>query len=394
MEEIKDKVAIIGMGCSQFGEHWDKGPYELIVEACYEAFADAGVEPEEIQQAWLASVVSGFTGSRLSNALKLEYKPITRVENFCSGGTHALGNACYAVTSGVCDIALACGVEKLKDRAAGFAYSLPEPFDSSKTIPETPPANMFAQMALRYFKSRGWSLEEGKRVLAKISVKSHHNGTLSPKAHLRKVITEEQVMRAPMIIHPLGLFDCCTLSDGAAAAIVTRPDIAQHYRDDYVLVKALSFVSGAGEALLDADYDFIHIPENIQAAQKAYQQAGVKSPREEISLAEVHDCFSMHELMLYEELSFSPAGRAREDIEAGTFSLEGALPVNTDGGLKCFGHPLSASGLRMLYEIYKQLQGKAGPRQVKNARLGLTHNGGGLVGSYNTAVAIFGRPDR
>jgi len=391
MESIKDRVAIIGMGCTKFGELWDKGPYDLIVDACYEAFEDAGIKPKDIQAAWFASLVSGSTGSRLSNALKLEYIPITRVENFCSGGLHALANACYAVASGVCDIALACGVEKLKDRTTGFAMMNPEPMDSSKVIPETPPANMFAHIAIRYFNDRGWDIEEGKRILAQISVKSHHNGTFSPKAHLQREITVEDVLKAPMIIYPLGLYDCCGLSDGSAAAIVVRADMAKDFRDDYVLVKSFGFSSGAGQAILQDDYDFLHIQENIEAANRAYGQAGIKNPRKEINIAQVHDCFSIHELMLYEELGFSAKGKAREDVEAGTFALGGELPVNTDGGLKCFGHPLSASGLRMTYETYKQLQGKAGPRQVKNAKTGLVHNAGGMVGSLNASVSIFGR---
>lgn len=393
MESIKDKVAIIGMGCTKFGELWDKDPYNLIVDSCYEAFQDAGVEPKDIQAAWFGSLVSGFSGSRLSNALKLEYIPITRVENFCSGGLHALANVCYAVASGVYDIGLACGVEKLKDRASGFAIMNSEPIDSSKVIPETPPANMFAHIAVRYFHDHGWSIEEGKRILAQISVKSHHNGTLSPNAHLRQEITIEDVLKAPMIVYPLGLYDCCGLSDGSAAAIVVRADMAKDFRDNYVLVKGFGYCSGAGQAVLQDDYDFLHIQENIEAAKRAYLQAGIKNPRDEIDVAQVHDCFSIHELILYEELGFSPKGKGREDVEAGTFALNGKLPVNTDGGLKCFGHPISASGLRMTYETYKQLQEKAGPRQVKNARIGLTHNAGGMVGSLNSAVGIFGRKD-
>jgi acetyl-CoA C-acetyltransferase len=315
------------------------------------------------------------------------------VENFCSGGIHALANACYAVASGVCDIALACGVEKLKDRASGFAMVNPEPVDSSKVIPETPPANMFAHIAIRYFHNHGWGIEEGRRILAQISVKSHNNGILCPKAHLQQKISVEDVLKALMIVYPLGLYDCCGLSDGSAAAIVVRADMAKDFRDDYVLVKGFGFCSGAGQAILQDDYDFLHIQENIEAAKMAYLQAGIKNPRDEINLAQVHDCFSIHELVLYEELGFSPKGKAREDVEAGTFALDGELPVNTDGGLKCFGHPLSASGLRMTYEIYKQLQEKAGPRQVKNARIGLTHNAGGMIGSLNAAVGIFGRKD-
>jgi acetyl-CoA C-acetyltransferase len=393
MESIRDKVAIIGMGCTKFGELWDKGPYDLMVEACYEAFEDAGLEPKDIQAAWFASLFSGITGARLATALKLEYIPITRVENFCAGGLTGILNACYAVASGACDIALACGVEKLKDIPTSTGLATAEPFCSSKAVLDVAAPNMFAQLAVRNFHHRGWDFEEGKRILAQISVKSHHNGTLNPKAHLRREITVEQVLKAPMVVYPFGLYDCCGVSDGAAAAILVRANMAKDFRYDPVLIKGIGLDSGAGQPLLRDDDDFLHIQENITAARFAYEQAGIKDPRKEISVAEVHDCFSFHELLLYEELGFSPEGKVKEDVGSGIFTLEGDLPVNTDGGLKCFGHPTSASGIRMTYEIYKQLQEKAGPRQVKNARIGIAHNCGGFMGYFNAAVGVYGRKD-
>lgn len=393
MESIKDKVAIVGMGCTNFGELWDRGPYDLMVDACYEALEDAGLESKDIQAAWFATLFTGFTGARLATALKLEYIPISRVENYCSGGLTALGNACYAVASGAYDIVLACGVEKLKDAQNSIGWSSNEPFCSSKAVLNIPPPNMFAQLAMRNFYRRGWDLEKGKQILAQIAVKNHHNGTLNPKAHLRREITVEQVLKAPMIVSPYGLYDCCGVSDGAAAAIVVRSDMAKNFNKDYVLIKGVGFSSGAGQPLLQDDDDFIHIRENIVAARLAYEQAGIKDPRKEIDLGEVHDCFTFHELLLYEELGFSPAWKAPEDVEAGTFTLGGELPINTDGGLKCFGHPISASGLRMTYEIYKQLQEKAGPRQVKNARVGIAHNCGGFMGYFNAGVVVCGRND-
>jgi len=391
MESIKDKVAIIGMGCTKFGELWDKSPEDLMVDACYEAFEDAGLGPEDIQAAWFASLVSGCTGSRLAGALKLNYVPVSRVENFCCGGLDALRNACYGVASGAFDIVLAVGVEKLKDHYGGFGQFITSPFDSSKVEIDLPPVNFFAQFATRYFETYGITLDEGKRLLAKIAVKNHHNGTLSPKAHLRREITEEDVMKSPFISWPLSLFDCCGLSDGGAAAILTTPDIAKSLKKDYILVKGLGLANGNGEGLLGNDYGFVSMPENVQCARMAYDQAGISVPREEIDLAMVHDCFTIHEMIIYEDLGFSQRGKARDDIEAGTFHLDGELPVNTDGGLKCFGHPLSASGLRMTYEVYNQLLHRAGPRQVRNARLGLAHNLGGLPTYFNCAVGIFGR---
>ena len=197
-------------------------------------------------------------------------------------------------------------------------------------------------------------------------------------------------MKAPIVAWPLGLYDCCGVSDGAAVAIVTRSDMAKKFRSDPIYIKAMSIVSGARQGTMRQDYDFTHVEENVLASRQAYKEAGVKDPRKEISMAEVHDCFTIHELVLYEDLGFSPRGGAPEDINAGIYALKGDLPVNTDGGLKCFGHPLGATGLRMMYEVYKQLQGKAGPRQVKDPRLGLTHNQGGEPGSATVSVLIAG----
>ncbi|MBI2847209.1 MAG: acetyl-CoA acetyltransferase [Chloroflexi bacterium] len=392
MEGIKDRVAIVGMGCTKFGELWDKSPDDLMIDACWEAFEDAGVDPKDIQAAWVGSTMSGRRGTMLARPLKLEYIPITRVENACATATDAFRNACYAVAAGIYDVVLACGVEKLKD--TGFT-GLPGNLEiiTSEVTPPSPPPMQFAMAATRYFHHYGLSYEQGKRILAKIAVKNHHNGTLNPKAHFRREITEEQAINAPMIAWPLGLFDCCGVSDGSAAAIITRPDIAKNFKQDYILVKGLGIACGAQQAVLQNTYDYVHFQENVAAGELAYKEAGIKTPREEIDIAVVHDCFTITEMIIYEDLQWSPKGRAPEDVESGFFSLEGGLPVNTDGGLKCFGHPIGASGLRMIYEVYKQLQGKAGPRQVKNVRTGLTHNLGGSPGWFTSAVAIFGRRD-
>jgi acetyl-CoA C-acetyltransferase len=392
MEGIKDRVAIVGMGCTQFGELWDKSHRDLVVDACYEALEDAGIEPKDVQMAWYGSRETGFTGTQLASALKLEYIPISRVENFCAGGTDTFRNACYAVASGVCDVALAVGVEKCKDHKGGFNMDILEPFDRSMVEWDLPPVSQFAQLATRYMYHYGWKYEDFKRILSMIDVKNHHNGTMSPKAQFHREITVEQAMNAPMISYPLGLFDACGVTDGSAAAIITTPEIAKKMRKDYILVKALALTNGAGQSVLQPEYNFISIPETVTAAEHAYKEAGITDPRHEVDLAIVHDCFSITELITYEDLQFSPRGKAAEDVEAGTFTLEGELPVNTDGGLKCFGHPLSASGLRMIYEIYKQLQGKAGPRQLDNADIGLTHNVGGICGFFNCTVALFGKP--
>ena len=393
MESIKDRVAVVGMGCTHFGELWDKGPEDMLVEAAYEAYEDAGIGPDDIQAAWVGTTGTGLTGQILAYPLKLNYIPITRVENACATGTDAFRNACYAVAAGLYDLVLVAGLDKFKDTGFGGLPIQKPFFDPSNVQPEVMFPTQFALLATRYFYRYGLSYEEGKRTLAQIAVKNHHNGTLSPKAHFRREITLEQAMNAPMISWPLGLFDCCGVSDGAAVAIITRADLAKKFRDDYVLVKGLGLICGRREGEVDTDYDFVHAEETVIAGKTAYEQAGISNPREEIDLACVHDCFSITELVIYEDLGFSPRGKAKEDVEAGTFALDGELPVNTDGGLKCFGHPVGATGLRMMYEIYKQLQGKAGPRQVKDAKLGLTHNLGGVPGSFTCGVAILGQRD-
>ncbi|HVP79590.1 MAG TPA: acetyl-CoA acetyltransferase [Thermodesulfobacteriota bacterium] len=393
METIKDRVAIVGMGCTKFGERWELGVEDLLVEAAYEAFEDAGIQPKDIQAAWLGTVFSGVTAITLS-PLGLQYIPMTRVENMCATGTEAVRAASYAVAAGACDIALAIGVEKLKDSGQtgvkGPAIVGDNPDGSSGIGSGFSAPASFAYLGMRYFHQYGLEPDYGKRLLAEIAVKNHDNGSLNPKAHFQNRLTVEQVVRAPIVAWPLGLYDCCGVSDGAAAAIVVRADRAKNFRADPIYIKALAISVGARQGCMRQDYDYVHIEENVIASRAAYDQAGIRAPRKELSLAEVHDCFTCHELILYEDLGFSSRGKAKDDIEAGTFKLTGELPVNTDGGLKCFGHPLGATGLRMMYEVYKQLQEKAGPRQVKNPSLGLTHNLGGNAGMGIGSCVVLG----
>jgi acetyl-CoA C-acetyltransferase len=399
-EGIKDKVAIIGMGCTKFGERWESGAEDLMVEAFKECLEDAGIEKKDIDAAWQSNQTIqcnvGTSALPMATTLKLPFIPVTHVENMCASGSEAFRAAVYAVASGASDVALALGVEKLKDVGTG---GLPPSNDliifgtQGRIIyPSWDNANpgMFAQMAIRYFERYGLSIEEGKKALAKISVNSHHNGNMNPKAHLHREITVDDVLNAPFITYPLGLLDCCGVSDGAAAAIVVRADKARQYRKDPIMVKSVQIATDSGEDLLHQAYDYAHVETTVRAAARAYKEAGIKNPREEISMMEVHDCFSITEMVTYEDLQISPRGKAKDDIEAGFFSLQGKIPCQTDGGLKCFGHPIGASGLRMLYEMYKQLQGKAGPRQVKNPRYGLTHNLGGQPPRAACAINIIG----
>jgi len=395
---IKDKVAIIGMGCTKFGERWDMGAEELMVEAFEECLADSGIEKKDIDAAWfgtcLEEVNVGKTGMPLSTTLRLPMIPVTRVENYCATGTEAFRGACYAVASGAYDICLALGVEKLKDTGYG---GLPAPGSGAGSLPWQWWPNLsapgsFAQLASAYAAKYKVSDQDLKRAIAHISVKSHDNGFLNPKAHLRKKVTEDQVMASPIIAHPLGLFDCCGVSDGSACAIITTPEIAKKLgKKDFVSVKALQLSLSSGEEMGYNDWDGDHFMTTSKCSVKAYEEAGIKNPREEISMMEVHDCFSITEFVTMEDLHISKRGEAVKDVMDGFYDLDGGLPCQVDGGLKCFGHPIGASGLRMLYEMYLQLHGKADARQVENPKYGLTHNLGGFPFQNICSISIIGK---
>ena len=310
----------------------------------------------------------------------------------------ALRNASFGLACKACDLVVAVGFEKLKDAGfgglggGGGGADKWHPVYSSGAGATAP--GRYALAATRYFYQFGLTREEGKRTLAKISVKSHYNGSLNPRAHLRRVITEEQVINAPMIAWPLGLFDCCGVTDGAAAAIMCRTEDAKKFKDDYVTIKGFGISVGPGMGKVLTDYDWVHWEETQRAARQAYEQAGIKDPREELDMCEVHDCFSIAELMCYEDLGFCEKGTAKHDIEAGTFTLEGKHPFNVGGGLKSFGHPIGASGIREVFEIYSEILGRAQlpARQLKDVRQGLAHNQGGHPGKFLCSICIVGLP--
>jgi acetyl-CoA C-acetyltransferase len=394
---IRDKVAILGMGCSRFGERWDAGADELMVEAFNEAQADAGIELGQIEAAWLGVCLEennvGKTAGPLAAALRLPRIAATRVENACATGTEALRGAAYAVASGAYDIVLALGVEKLKDTGYGGRPVRPRGVANDLWLPNSTAPGAFAQLASAYAAKHGVDMKDLKRAMAHVSVKSHDNAALNPKAHLRNRITEEDVLKAATIAAPLGLYDCCGVSDGAACAILTTPEIARALQPhrELVTIKAIELSVSNGEEAGFQAWDGASIQTAREAAARAYRAAGITDPRRQIGMAEVHDCFSVTETVLMEDLGFSAPGRALYDVLDGQFDRHGALPVQPDGGLKCFGHPIGASGLRMVYEIWLQLQRRAGERQLKDFELGLTHNLGGHPHQNVCAVAIVGR---
>ena len=394
---IRDKVALLGMGCSKFGERWNDNAEDLMVESFSEAVADAGIEKNQIEAAWFSTAIEeqhvGKSGIPLAMALRLPVIPVTRVENYCASGSEAFRGAVYAVASGACDIALALGVEKLKDTGYGglpqrSRGALNDMYWSNMSAPGS-----FAQLATAYQAKHGVSREDLKRAMAHISVKSHANGAKNQKAHLRKPIDEDRVMNAPMIADPLGLFDCCGVSDGSACAIVTTPEIARSLgKRDPITVKAVQLAVSNGTETQHNSWDGSYFITTRAASTRAYEEAGITNPREAISLTEVHDCFSVTELVTMEDLHISPEGGAIKDVMDGFFDSDGTLPCQIDGGLKCFGHPIGASGLRMLYEVYLQMQGLAGERQrADNPVFGLTHNLGGFPHQNVCSVVIVGQ---
>jgi len=378
-DAIRDKVAVTGVGCCRFGENWDQAPSDMIVDAAYEAYADAGIhDPQrQIDAVFTGSIYSNKGPHECSDALKLFGKPVTMVSNYCATGTDAFRCGVMSIAAGLYDTVLVVGYDKPKDRGVSGPSVM---MDRVRDLPQTP-AGWFALCASTYFAKFG----AGREQLAQIAVKNHKNGTLAPNSFLKREITVEEALSARMISWPFGLYDCAAQTDGAAAAVITHADLAPK---GSVLVKGVTVIAGPNPQK-HPENDFLSWKPTGWAAADVYAQAGITKPFEEIDVAQLHDCFTLTELLSYEDLGFIEKGAAKEHIAAGTFALGGKLPVNTDGGLKAFGHPTGATGVRMIYENVLQLRGKAGPRQVKGASLALSHN----IGGHPTAcgIAILGR---
>ncbi|MGQ4875959.1 MAG: acetyl-CoA acetyltransferase [Promethearchaeia archaeon] len=381
---IKDKVAVIGVEATKYGEIWDKSQYDLLHEACVGAMKDAGVDKEEIDAAWLGVYYyfTGLSGSTLEDALRLDGKPVTRCENYCASGMDAFRNACFAVASGAYDIVMACGVEKLMDEGGSGLPGFRIFGHPVLPLPSAPA--QFCFLATRSFHEWGWTKED----LARVAVKNHENGYYHPKSHFKIKISVEDALNAPMIADPLGRYDCCAMSDGAAAVIVTRPELAESYAhsEDYVLVKSNAISVITDTPWYDPTFSFISSPATVKAAEMAYKEAEIKDPRKEIDLAEVHDCFTITELLNCQDLKFCERGKAAEELKNGTFNWDGEVAVNPSGGLKSFGHPIGSTGCRMIQEVTKQLQGRAEGRQVPDAKIGLAHNLGGAYAVCSVTI--------
>ncbi len=382
------KVAVIGIGTTEFGENWDKNLRQLAIEAGTKAILDAGIRGRDLDAIYLGNMSAGrFVGQEhvaalVSGELGLSI-PSMRVEGACASGGLALRQGIFSILSGQHDIVLVGGAEKMTDLMTdGVTSSLMGAADQEweayygVTFP-----SLYAMIARRHMFEFGTTREQ----MAKVAVKNHHNGTLNPIAQFKKEITIEQVLNSPMVADPLTLFDCSPITDGAAALILCKEEWAKKYTDDPV------YIIGSGQAsdtlALHDRRSLTTLDATVKAAKEAYKQAGITV--KDVDVAEVHDCFTIAEIVATEDLGFCKKGDGGKLLDEGATEIGGSIPVNTSGGLKAVGHPVGATGVKQAVEIMLQLRGKAGKRQVKNAKIGLTHNVGG---SGATAVVhIFSR---
>lgn len=368
---MRDQVAVIGVGCTKFGERYEKTYEDLICDAAFAAYDDAGIDPDQIGAAYLGTYIPGAGGGKsatsLGDALKLYGRPITRVENYCATGTDAFRNACMTVAAGMADVVLVVGAEKLKDKGA---RGLPR-FGHPLLARGNSAPGLFALAATRYMHTFGM----GRETMARVAVKNHRNGAKNERAHLRSEITVEQVLKAPMIASPFGLFDCCPTTDGAAAAIVCRADLAKNFKRPPIYVKGAGLAVETGRPYFDPTFDYLGFRSTQKAAGIAYEMAKIQP--KDVSFAEVHDCFTWTEIANIEDLGFCKKGEGFKVVDEGRTAIDGDIPINTSGGLKSFGHPIGASGVRMIFEVVTQLRGDGGARQVKNPTIGVAHNVGG-----------------
>lgn len=371
---VNGRVAVAGVGCTTFGERWRLGPADLLREAAAEALNDAGVDRKDIEAAWIGNYysTSGVGGASMADALGIHQIPITRVENYCASGMDAFRNACFAIAAGAYDLVLVCGVEKLSDNPA---TGLPPiiPMDPARMRPSSP--GLFALAATRAFHVWGWSEED----LARVAVKNHKNGARHPKAHFRREISMDEAMQAPSISSPLRRFDCCPTSDGASAIVLASAAAAKRLHSPHpgVLVSACETVTATAYPQFDQASTYLGFPATVEAAKRAYRTAGISDPRKEIDFLECHDCFTITELLNMQDLQLCESGTAVDLVKGGLTASDGELPVNPSGGLKSFGHPVGATGCRMIFEVTMQLQGRALGHQVTSAERGLAHTLGG-----------------
>jgi len=385
-------VAIIGIGCTKFGELWDRSFRDLFVEAGVSAIEDSGIQGEEIDSLYVGNMSGGrFVEQEHIGSLIADYAglastlnvPATRVEAACASGGLALRQAILSVASGHDNVVVAAGAEKMTDvdmDTATDALAAAADREWEGIMGATFPG-LYAMIARLHMHKYGTTPEQ----LAAASVKNHHNGTMNPIAQFRNEITIDTVLNSNMVADPLHMFDCSPISDGASAVVVVAADIAKKYSDTPVYVKAATQASAT--ISLHDRADITTLDSSVAAGQRAYKMAGMTP--DDIDMVEVHDCFTIAEICAIEDLGFFKKGDGGRATEAGETAIDGRIPVNTSGGLKACGHPVGATGIKQAVEITEQLRGTAGKRQIDGAEVGMTHNVGGSGGT--AVVHIFSR---
>lgn len=371
------RVAIIGVGMTRFGEHWERGFRDLVIEAGVNAIQDAGLHGDEIQAGYVGTMASGrlvgqeHIGALIADYMGLNPIPITRVEGACASGSLALRQGFITVASGLHDIVVVGGVEKMTDISGeevsdvlGGAGDQEWELFLGATFP-----GLYALMAKKHMAEFGTTEE----MMASVAVKNHKNGSKNKYAQYQNEITVDTVMKSKMVADPLKVFDCSPISDGAAAVVLAPLDIAKKYTEKPIEIVASAQASDT--IALHSRESLTKLKATEVAARKAYEMA--KLAPSDIDVAEVHDCFTIAEIMATEDLGFFKKGTGGKAAKEGKTSLEGSIPINTSGGLKACGHPVGATGIKQAVEISWQLRGQAEGRQVKNAEIGLSHNVGG-----------------
>lgn len=408
-------VAMVGAGMSKFGMFRDKDARDLLVEAYNEMLSsvDKGADPKDIEAMWMGNFTSDFYvhqghwGPIVADVLGHVPKPVTRTEGACAAAALAFIDAVFAIASGFYDVVVAGGLEEMskvttEEATEGLALALDGQYEglAGFTFP-----GVFAATAKAYFEKYGATHEH----LMNVTIKSHNNARFNPKAQFNASIRDimnARIERAkkrgdpvptwkdereflrdlnfnPMVAWPLQVFDCCPISDGASCVLLVAEEVARNFTDNPIHVIGIG--QGSGRALHTKD-DLTYFEASRYAAKEAYELSGIKP--EDIQFAEVHDCFSIAEIIHIEDLGFFKPGEGYKAVEEGLTRLDGPKPINTSGGLKCKGHPVGATGTAQMYEVWKQLRGEAGERQIpnKNLRIGATHNLGGIGGTCTLSI--------
>ena len=382
------QVYVVGVGMAPFGKYAEKSVLDLGKEACKEAFEDCNASPKDVEVAFCGAAgllddqLASTPGQKILRQVGITKIPIFNLESACASSSVALHNAWNFVASGVCDVALVAGIEKMtgksrEERLASMSKGSDIEIERGLTFP-----GVFGIAARRHMHEFGTKREQ----IALVSVKNHKHAVYNPKAMYRKELTVEEVLSSPLIADPLTLYECSPMCDGAAAAIIASEDIAKKLSDTPIKIEASVYVTG--EYSPDPRNSFVMFEPTVRARNIAYRKAGIENPIRDIDLAEVHDCFAIAEIIHYEDLGFCRKGEGGKLVEEGVTWLGGNLPVSVSGGLLSKGHPLGATGVAQIVEIVEQLRGEAGKRQVDNAEVGLAHCLGGFMSGDACSATI------